>query len=218
MIISPSIASGDALNLQKETEFVDKHFSNIHMDIQDGVYAKITFGMKTLEQVCSITTSKVSVHLQVMDPLKYLKPISKMDNIDIVHIHINHLKDPKRVISAYKKAGIKTGIGLSNYDLDSNTNKYFELVDSVLVLTACYGDPLQEYSIKMENYVKDVYKRQFIYSGVSFIATAIINFTGSFVSCPKSTVFFSLRNDAPGSKTPQSGFACARATPGAKTI
>lgn len=156
MIISPSIASGDALNLQKETEFVDKHFSNIHMDIQDGVYAKITFGMKTLEQVCSITTSKVSVHLQVMDPLKYLKPISKMDNIDIVHIHINHLKDPKRVISAYKKAGIKTGIGLSNYDLDSNTNKYFELVDSVLVLTACYGDPLQEYSIKMENYVKDI--------------------------------------------------------------
>ena len=156
MIISPSIASGDALNLQKETEFVDKHFSNIHMDIQDGVYAKITFGMKTLEQVCSITTSKVSVHLQVMDPLKYLKPISKMDNIDIVHIHINHLKDPQRVISAYKKAGIKTGIGLSNYDLDSNTNKYFKLVDSVLVLTACYGDPLQEYSIKMENYVKDI--------------------------------------------------------------
>ena len=40
MIISPSIASGDALNLQKETEFVDKHLSNIHMDIQDGVYAK----------------------------------------------------------------------------------------------------------------------------------------------------------------------------------
>ena len=156
MIISPSIASGDILNLQSETQFVDKHFSNIHMDIQDGVYAKITFGMKTLEQVCSITTSKVSVHLQVMDPLKYLKPILKMGNIDIVHIHINHLKDPKGVISAYKEAGIKTGIGLSNYDLDLDTEKYFDLVDSVLVLTACYGDSNQKYSMKMENYAKNI--------------------------------------------------------------
>jgi len=156
MIISPSVASGDVINIQNEVEYVDRHFSNLHIDIQDGVYAKITFGMKALAAITKIAKSKISVHLQVMNPLGYLESISKMDGIDVVHIHVDHIENPADAIKAFQNKGIHVGIALSDRDFNSDTHKYFNMVDSVLVLTALSRDPAQEYSLVMEEYVRRI--------------------------------------------------------------
>ena len=74
MLISPSIASSDLLHLEEETVFAARHFGQIHIDIEDGtIVPNITMGMKVCQEVCEKWKDAYrSLHLSVLEPLKYL--------------------------------------------------------------------------------------------------------------------------------------------------
>lgn len=149
MIISPSIASSDVCNIQSEVEFAQKHFSHIHLDIEDGVYLhNLTFGMKTVRGICGFCTTSLSVHLEVWDPMTYLEDLASLP-VDDVFIHTDHLKNPEEVIRAYQSKGLHTGAALSDRDLGRNISSVLGLVDSVLILSALIDDPFQRYSETM---------------------------------------------------------------------
>lgn len=158
MYISPSIASADVCNIRSEVEFAQRHFSHIHLDIEDGVYLNnLSFGMKTVKGICEFCKASISVHLEVHDPMIYLNELEKLP-IDDVFIHVDHLEKPEYVIGKFKERGLHTGLGLSNRDLNVERDIYslLEMTDSVLVLSALIEDPKQEYSEKMDGLIKEL--------------------------------------------------------------
>ena len=117
--------------------------------------------MKLILQIVEKTAARVSVHLQVMDPMLYLNDLLKVkDKIEVVHIHVEHLEDPMAVLKAYKDAGFRTGLGLSNRNLGKPVDEYLAYVDTALFLTAFIEDPEQLYSEVMENYILEIKKKK----------------------------------------------------------
>ena len=101
MLISPSIASSDLLHLEEETVFAAHHFGQIHIDIEDGtIVPNITMGMKVCQEVCEKWKDAYrSIHLSVLEPLKYLERVKKC-KADIVFLALNHLEHPCEVLEA----------------------------------------------------------------------------------------------------------------------
>lgn len=133
MKIHPSIASSNLLYLKDEIEKTDKQYGNIHVDIEDGNYINnITFGNKLLNIICKNSTSFKSVHLMVNHPLDYLETIVK-NNVDIVFLHIDHLRFPSVVIEEFLKKGIKVGIAL-NPNSELSVDFYIREIKSILLM------------------------------------------------------------------------------------
>ncbi|MBR0462392.1 MAG: hypothetical protein IJJ00_06760 [Erysipelotrichaceae bacterium] len=161
MKISPSIYSSDLMHCAEELEFSDKYFDHLHIDIQDGVYSEVTLPMKLILEICEKTSARVSVHLQVTDPMIYLNDLLKVKHkIEVVHIHVEHLEKPLEVLKAYKDKGFRTGLGLSNRNLDKPIDEFLPYIDTALTLTAFIEDPDQLYSKTMEDYIIEVKKKK----------------------------------------------------------
>lgn len=160
MIIHPSIASSNLLNLKDEIQFTDTNYGNIHIDIEDGNYIhNITFGNKLLNLICQNSTSKKSVHLMVNHPLDFLDSV--VDNkVDIVFIHIDHLRYPSEVIQEFLKRGIKVGVALNPYAELSSTF-YIKEVNSVLLMMCEPDTKNQVYLAELEKKVKEYVLRGF---------------------------------------------------------
>jgi ribulose-phosphate 3-epimerase/protein sgcE len=158
MFISPSLASADVLNLEQEARFAEKHFSHIHMDVEDGVYLhNITFGFKTVERICALTNAFVSLHLMMHNPAGWIREVSQC-KADIVFVHVGHLPDPAGVLGAYRETGINAGLGLCDRDLENKHNldykPLFNAVSEILLLTARIDDPVQKYDPELHEYAK----------------------------------------------------------------
>ncbi|MBQ6477800.1 MAG: hypothetical protein IJI44_00375 [Erysipelotrichaceae bacterium] len=154
MRVSPSIASGDVLNVAREVDYIDKYFDSIHLDIEDGVVLLgITFGMKMAKGICAYSRSKEkTIHLEVLDPLAYLEDLKKID-CDCVFIQVSHLQNAIEIIGKFKEAGIHTGVNLNDADLDrEDLREILALSKDFLISTTDPFDPKQEYLSEMEKF------------------------------------------------------------------
>lgn len=162
MLVSPSIASADVLNVASEVAFIDRYFNNIHIDIEDGVaVGGISFGMKMAKGICSISTSREkTMHLEVLNPLDYLEDVLACD-CDITFIQVSHLPKPMVVIEKFAKAGVKVGVNLCDEDLDrSDLKDLIETSDHILVNTTAHWDPEQNYLSEMEEFALKLSQEQ----------------------------------------------------------
>lgn len=165
MLVSPSIASSNLLNISEEIEFVDKYFDNIHLDIADGVaVGEISFGMKLCKMICDKSKSKCkSIHLEVFKPLNYIEAIKKC-NANIVFLQTDFVDNPIEIIEEYKKNGIPTGANLSNLDFGKDyLDKVIELSDEILVNTTYHSDPEQIVKLEMLEFAKELSKTKKVY-------------------------------------------------------
>ena len=153
MQISPSVASSDLFHLEEETAFADQYFRQIHIDVEDGVTVpNITMGMPVCQKICEKwNTSYRSVHLSVLDPMKYLDRVKEC-HADIVFLETDHLSDPVSVIKAYKDAGIPVGISYSSKDREQSEETVRELLklsEQVVIVTNYIGDPQRRFQYSM---------------------------------------------------------------------
>lgn len=156
MLISASIASSDILNVSEEIKFADKCFSHLHLDIEDGIAVpNISFGFKMCRKVCEMSTSHISIHLEVSDPLMWIDEIEKC-HPDIVFIQTDHLDNPGNILDRYIERGIPVGISLSSRDIGRDVTTLLNKVDEVLVITARLDDPLQKYSHELESMALEI--------------------------------------------------------------
>ena len=150
--ISPSVASSDLLHVSDTIRYVDENYSDIHLDIEDGVYLpNISFGFRLAKAVCAATRSERSLHLMVHDPLFWIEDV-RACSPERCFVHLDHRSDAEAVLQAYRRAGIPVGLGLSNRDLGRDLSELLPLVDTALVLTAVIEDPLQRYSSELEDF------------------------------------------------------------------
>ncbi len=160
MLISPSVASSDLLHLEEETTFAACHFGQIHIDIEDGtIVPNITMGMKVCQEICEKWKDAYrSIHLSVLEPLKYLERVKKC-KADIVFLALNHLEHPWEVLEAYRAENIPTGISVSNLDLVKDKKILDELLrlsEQVVVVTNKVGDPERRFQYYMEKVAEDI--------------------------------------------------------------
>lgn len=154
MKLCPSIASGNVMNLQSQCLWLQEQYQHIHIDIEDGNYIdNITFGMKTVEGIFGITTCEKSIHLMVMDPanyaarLGYLKP-------DIVFVHLDHVRYPSKVISAFQKEGLLVGVALNPGETLERYEYLKGTINDVLIMMCEPDGHGQQYQAGLEGKVK----------------------------------------------------------------
>ena len=152
MIISPSIASFDVLNLAEEAKYIDENFDHIHIDIEDGMAVNgISFGFKVARGVMSMVKAKASIHLEVMHPLDYLDDVVSCQPY-VVFIQADVLDDPLLVVKEFKKRGLNVGLAVGDKDLDKDYQDIFTITKDVLVSTAYHDDEKQIYQKVLEDY------------------------------------------------------------------
>lgn len=156
MLISPSIASMNVLNIEEDVHFLDEHFDDIHIDIEDGqAVLGITFGLKMCKGICNITKSRTSIHLEVINPEKYLDDVV-ICKPNICFLQADVLEDPLNTVKLFKSKGINTGIAISDRDFNKDYTEVFKIVEHVLVTTTLYDDPEQLYQNHLEKYALDL--------------------------------------------------------------
>lgn len=154
MLISPSVASADVLNVSQEVKFIDKYFNSLHLDVEDGVAVNnISFGFKMCKGIIEMSTSEeISLHLEIINPLKFIDDVLDC-NADIVFIQADCLKDPIHVIKEFRKKGIPTGVNLSNLDLERNIlNDLVASSENILINTTHHDDRTQKCDLMMVDY------------------------------------------------------------------
>lgn len=154
VVIIPSIASGNMLNVEEEIRFIDRNYGHIHIDIEDGNYIpNITFGEKLLKLICQNSTSVKSIHLMVNRPLIFLNAIKECKP-DIVFIHTDVTRYPSELIRQYQDEGIKVGIAINPGIGIDDISYIFPLIEDVLVLTCEPDGRGQKYISLMEDKIR----------------------------------------------------------------
>lgn len=137
MRISPSIASSNLLDIRSEIKRVESFGCNgLHIDIEDGNFVpNITFGVKLVKLIRSVTDLTFSYHLMVTDPLKWISDIPN-ENTDIIFVHAEALNYPKYVLNIIKSRNIRSGLAFNPVtELDSY--KYLvDFCDAIMVMTS----------------------------------------------------------------------------------
>ena len=160
MIVSPSIASSNLLYLKDEIDYVNEHFKEMHIDIEDGnAVNSISFGFKLAKKIIAESKVDITMHLEVIDPLKFVNDIKECD-AKVVFIQIDCLSDPIPILEKLKSEGIPIGINVSNLDMERpDLEEILGWSDYILVNTTHHDDRDQicdmemvDYAIKLSEY------------------------------------------------------------------
>ena len=133
----------------------------IHVDMCDGNYVETNnIDMNQILNLLSNTQKKLNIHLMVSNPLDYIDKLKNL-NVDVITIH--NIDNAINVLKYIKSLGIKCGIAINpNEDL-KDFEKYFSIVDEVLVMSVMPGKGGQKFiesvlkTIDSLNLVKDNY-------------------------------------------------------------
>ncbi|WP_251554625.1 ribulose-phosphate 3-epimerase [Neobacillus muris] len=159
MKISPSIASANPLRLEEEIKRLD-HFDDIHIDIEDGNFIpNITFGMKTIHALRSVTNKPFSFHLMVTNPYQYLDEIFRL-RPSILFAHAESLPYVREFIGRVKGSNIKCGLA---FNPATPVEPYLYLLkelDAVLIMTAEPDGRDQAFIEEMLGKVKTIHEKQ----------------------------------------------------------
>lgn len=158
MNIHPSIISCNFLDLKNEIQFIDEHFGRIHLDVEDGNYINnITFGDKILKTICQNTKSKISVHLMMNDIDSIFHSLIQCD-IDVVFVHIDHVRYPSALIQRFLNHGIEVGVAL-NPNAELQEDFYIEQVNKILIMTSEPDGNNQEFIPKITSKIHRYFSR-----------------------------------------------------------
>ena len=134
--VSPSIASADQTRIAHEIERLGDAYPNLHVDIEDGNFVpNITFGMKTVRAIRSVTRKPFSVHLMVTNPLDYVDELAGL-GCSHVFVHVEGQQYLLRVLNRIRSYGARAGIALNPVS-DVRAYEYLlDACDAVLFMTS----------------------------------------------------------------------------------
>lgn len=170
MIVSPSIASSNLLYLKDEIDYVNEHFKEMHIDIEDGnAVNSISFGFKLAKKIIAESKVDITMHLEVIDPLKFVNDIKECD-VKVVFIQIDCLSDPIPILEKLKSEGIPIGINVSNLDMERpDLEEILGWSDHILVNTTHHDDKAQICDMEMVDYAIRLseYKNVWVDGGIN---------------------------------------------------
>ena len=96
-----------------------------HLDVMDGRFVpNISFGLPVIEQIKTVATKTLDVHLMIVEPEKYAAEF-KAAGADILTVHIETCNHLHRNIQQIKSLGMKAGVAV-------NPHTSIALLDDIL--------------------------------------------------------------------------------------
>lgn len=111
--VSASILACDQTKIGEQVLAAEQAGADLlHVDVMDGVYVEnLTFGPQMVQDIKRICNLPVSVHLELLQPERYLSMFSKA-GADILTFQLDACNNPIHFIKEIKKAGMKAGLGI----------------------------------------------------------------------------------------------------------
>lgn len=128
----------------------------IHVDIMDGIFVeKNNFSKKKIKYLLKNSTKNLDIHLMVKNPKKYLN-IFKNSLVDIIYFHPKSEKSPLKFINKVKHYHKKVGIAIDSDEDIKTYEKYFSLVDYILLMSVKAGAGGQKFLLSTNEKIKNL--------------------------------------------------------------
>lgn len=140
IIVGPSLLAADFSILKEEIGRAEEAGADfLHCDIMDGHFVpNISFGPSIVKDIRKTTELILDVHLMIEEPQKYLNKFIDAGS-DIITVHIETLKEPRKILEDIKSAGLKAGISLNPETPAESLKEVLDIADMILVMTVHPG-------------------------------------------------------------------------------
>ncbi len=137
--ISTSILSStNRINCVKELNETDTDY--IHIDLMDGKFVpNKQFSIKEIIELSKLTNKSLDIHLMTNNPIKYIKKIINLKNIEYITFHIEINKNKNKIINYLKKNNIKCGIAINPETNIDNLKEYIQNIDLINIMSVHPG-------------------------------------------------------------------------------
>ena len=125
-LIAPSLLASNFLRLEDECKMInDSQADWFHLDVMDGRFVpNISVGLPVIEQIKTVATKTLDVHLMIVEPEKYAAEF-KAAGADILTVHMEACNHLHRNIQQIKSLDMKAGVAI-------NPHTSVALLDDVL--------------------------------------------------------------------------------------
>ncbi|MBK9294979.1 MAG: ribulose-phosphate 3-epimerase [Oligoflexia bacterium] len=142
VIIAPSILSSNFSKLGEEIKAVEKAGADwIHVDVMDGMFVdNITIGPGVIKSVREVSSLPFDVHLMIEKPERYVDAFLDA-GADYLTLHVEASSGDaiEAALRKIRARGAKPGITLRPQTSLERVEKFFPLVDLVLIMTVSPG-------------------------------------------------------------------------------
>lgn len=155
--LCPSLMCANVLKLGEEIKELEAGGADmLHCDIFDGIYLN-NFGMgfHTLEQIRSVTSLALEIHLAVYNPEKHIDTLAKI-GVNSIAVHLGTTPHIGKLMENIKSKGMQAGLVLNIPDLPQELTYLINLADIVVIMTVSLGFYGQKFKPEVLSKIKSV--------------------------------------------------------------